>query len=245
MSLFGFIDLHPSAMIIKEGMDDNDTPDYTKDTGGDDATGTDDGATDYTIPDDDGAGEDNDTAEPAEDDNDTPDYTKDAGGDDPDSDDTGDDPDADDGGDPGMDDDIGNEDGDDNMDGDDDYSSDDDASSNDDPVKDLQRDIFSNLTDSQMAIKDKELRMRFYNMYESIDSFIERINEIPKASNIIKSVEFVSLKLDELSTMINDYITYTYDTLTYVENEINYNKFFTILSGISIIIKDIGEINKK
>ena len=198
MSLFGFIDLHPSAMIIKEGMDDNDTPDYTKD----------------------------------------------AGGDDPDSDDAGDDPGADDG-DTGMDDDMGNEDGDDNMDGDDDYSSDDDTSSNDDPVKDLQRDIFSNLTDSQMAIKDKELRMRFYNMYESIDSFIERINEIPKASNIIKSVEFVSIKLDELSTMINDYITYTYDTLTYVENEINYNKFFTILSGISIIIKDIGENTKK
>lgn len=238
MSIFN-LDLTPHTIPINEGMDDdNDTPDYTKDNDAGDNAG-DDGNTDYTIPDDDGSGENSDTMQPAEDnDNDEPDYTKD-------DDDAVNSPNE--GGDEGDDSDVDNMD--DNDDSDSDNANDgsytDDEPSSDDPIKGLQRDIFSNLSDEQMLIKDKELRRRYFNMYESIDGFIERINEIPESANVIRYVEFVSIKLEELSNMLNDYITHTYDTLTYVENEVNYNKFFAILSGISSVIQDIGEMNKK
>lgn len=234
-------DLNSIRHLFLEGGDDNDTPDYTKDDdpGGGNAN-DDENATDYTLPDDDGAGDNDndDKTEPAEDDNDTPDYTQDGGGDA--GGDTGDDPGAD-GDNP---DDEGDDMGDD--DGDTGGYDDDDTGGDDNPIADLQKDIFSSLSDAQMAIKDKELRNRFFNMYDSIDNVIDRINDIPKNHDNMAPIEFISKKLQELSDILSDYIGSTYDTLSYIENEVNYNKFFAILAGIGQAISNIADqYNKK
>lgn len=231
--------------LFLEGGDDNDTPDYTKD---DDAGGgnanDDENQTDYTLPDDDGAGDNEDTAEAADDGNDTPDYTQDGGGDDTGGD-TGDDMGGDPGADGGDPDAEGDDTGDDAGDDTGGYD-DDDAGGDDNPIADLQKDIFSSLSDAQMAIKDKELRNRFFNMYDSIDNIIDRINDIPKKSDNIAPIEFVSKKLQEMSDILSDYVGSTYDTLSYIENEINYNKFFAILAGIGQTINNIAaQYNKK
>lgn len=232
-------DLNSIRHLFLEGGDDNDTPDYTKD---DDAGGgnanDDENATDYTLPDDDGAGDnDDDKTEPAEDDNDTPDYTKD-GGDDAGGD-TGDDPGADEDNPDGEEDDMSD-------DGDTGGYDDDDTGGDDNPIADLQKDIFSSLSDAQMAIKDKELRNRFFNMYDSIDNVIDRINDIPKNHDNMAPIEFISKKLQELSDILSDYVGSTYDTLSYIENEVNYNKFFAILAGIGQAISNIADqYNKK
>lgn len=228
---FGSLDLN----ILREAEDDAPT-DYTQDDGGGGDSG-DQGADpgggegnqeapeDYTVPDD-GNDNDNDTAEPASD-NEPPEGGGDdadppADGDDPD----GDDPEGEDGDPPEDDGDMG-------------------GGSEEDEVKSLEKEIFDSLSDGQIAIKQKELKNRFLTMYDNLSQFIERLNDIPKSADIIKPLEFVSNKLDSTSQMLDDYINYTYDTLSYVENEINYNKFIGIIKGLDDILAKISSARDK
>ena len=114
----------------------------------------------------------------------------------------------------------------------------------DDPLKNIESEIFANMSSEQLAIKNKELKTRFYNMYTYIQDIMDRLNDVPKTIAIIKPLSFISRKLDYTANMIVDYITNTFDTLGYIENEINYNKYYSILVGIDNLFKEIIINNK-
>lgn len=113
-----------------------------------------------------------------------------------------------------------------------------------DPVKDIESEIFANMSSEQLAIKNKELKNRFLTMYNDIQNIMDRLNEIPKTVEIIRPLAFIFRKLDYTADMIVDYVTDTYDTLGYVENEINYNKFYSILIGIDNMFQEVIKKNK-
>lgn len=119
-----------------------------------------------------------------------------------------------------------------------------DAGSTDDPLKNIESEIFANMSSEQLAIRNKELKNRYMEMYDNIQSIMDRLNEIHKTNNIIRPITFISKKLDQTATMIADYLTYTFDTLGYVENEINFNKFYSILVGVDNMFRQIVVNNK-
>ena len=199
---------------------------------------------DYTVPDE-GEGEESAGTDPAEgddqpaegEDNPPEDYTDDEGGGDEGVDDMG-------GGEEGENDMGGEEGGDTGEDtGGDNYDTTD--SGGDNEIQDLEKDVFSDLSDEQMAIKDRELKSNFSNMYDIIIDMEERINDISKDANMIKPLEFVSNKLSELSDQVSDYLSYTYSTRTYTENMINYNTFISIIEQINEILEQIRLPNAK
>lgn len=116
-----------------------------------------------------------------------------------------------------------------------------DDSSGSDPIKDAEKEIFSSLSPEQMAIKTKELKTRYVKMYDYMQNMIDRINDVPKTSNILKTINFVAKKLDDTAELISDYMESTFDANSYVENEINYNKFYAILAGLEIVLSKIVE----
>ena len=226
----------------QEGIDNQPT-DYTADTAGAEPaaaetpadTGGDTASTDAGT--DQGAGE---TGEGTEG-NQPADYT--AGGGDPeggggDQDTAGGDP-GNAGGDPGtggggaegdMGDDAGGDDyGDDSSSGD----------SYDSQIEDLEKEIFSDLSEPQMDIRNKELKKNFSALYDMINDIIERINDISKDSDIIKPLEFVTLKLGDLANHVSDYLVYTFSTKSYTENMINYKLFLTAVHQINDILSKI------
>lgn len=128
-------------------------------------------------------------------------------------------------------------------DGDDNYGSDDSSGSEggelDSQIKDLESDIYDNLTEPQMDIRNNGLKSNFVRLYDMIKEIIERVNDIGKNASIIKPLEFVSVKLADLSDMVSDYLVYTFPTKSYTENEVNYNVFLTALSQINEILDKI------
>ena len=247
MGLFFNYDFLKERTTLLEGNDDDQATDYTADTGGGDnagAGGGDDSPTDYTVPDDDGnAGDNNDQTQAADDGNeDATDYTDDGGngGDDGTGMDDGTGDTGDGGGDTGDGTDDGG--GDDNSD---DYNSDDSGGDPDNPIKDLEKEIFDQLSPEQMGIKVKELKRRYLLLYDNIGNISDRINDIPKQSDTSKTISFITHKLDDTAILVSDYVNYTFDTKTYVENEINYRKFFAIVSAINSMLAELDEdLNK-
>lgn len=107
-------------------------------------------------------------------------------------------------------------------------------------IQDLEKDVFSDLSDEQMAIKDRELKSNFSRMYDIIIDIKERINDISKDANMIKSLEFAANTLSELSDQVSDYLSYTYETKSYTENMINYSMFLSVIEQINEILDNIG-----
>lgn len=225
--------------LIHEAEDDQEPTDYTAaGAGGDDTTadtGTqdnndtgndnagndqpddnpEDAPEDYTVPDDD-ENQDNDNPEDAGDDN--GDDNTDEGEDDTPADDTTDT---------------------------DDSSMSDDTDDGDNKIKEIQDQIFQDLTSGQLKIKNKELKKRYFDMYENISALIDKVNDVPKIDETIQILGFVSNKLDELASMISDYLNDTYDTLTYIENEINFQKFIGTMNGINSVLDNLSEYLSK
>lgn len=152
------------------------------------------------------------------------------------------------GGDPGAEggDDAGGDTGADDT-GSDDMGDDDSGSSGDgyeQQIQDLDKDLYADLTEPQMDIRNKELKRNFASLYDMINDIIERINDISKDTETVKPLEFVAIKLSDLADRVSDYLVYTYVTKSYTENEINYNLFLTAAKQINDIIAKIAPNNQ-
>lgn len=131
--------------------------------------------------------------------------------------------------------------------GSDDMGDDDSGSSGDgyeQQIQDLDKDLYADLTEPQMDIRNKELKRNFASLYDMINDIIERINDISKDTETVKPLEFVAIKLSDLADRVSDYLVYTYVTKSYTENEINYNLFLTAAKQINDIIVKIAPNNQ-
>lgn len=229
------------------------------DEGGDDNTVGDD--TDYNIPDDDNAGGEDegdlgddmptddeeggdDSGEPPAEGDDTGggDEDEDLGGDMPSDDDEGGGENADGEG-RGSNADSGSGESDSNDDTDAE-SSDDSSDSNEvktaEEIDKIEKELFSDLSDQQMAIKHIELKSQFIDLYETLGDVIERVNKIPKTDSNIKALEFVGTKLTELRTMIHYNLTEGYPTRGYTENMVIYQQCLATLNTINQLLEELA-----
>jgi len=263
-------DTEPTATASDDNTppdDGDDTPDYTADKPDDTDDVPDDGATpEDTTPD---TGTD-DTS--TEDDDATPDYTADAPEANDDTDttadtapaaadtnngatdgaDTGDDADAagdgaedDDGSSPDYtsdspEDDDATGDGTDATDGDDASA----GSMTDDEIKQLETDLFSDMSPEQIAIKQTDLKTQFVTLYGNVEKVIDRLSKVNRIEDNIRPIEFVTRKLLELKDLVRDSLIQSYDTRSYVENQIILQRHMAIFATLTNIMEELGK-NKK
>ena len=109
-----------------------------------------------------------------------------------------------------------------------------------DDARGMEQELFKDLTPDQIDMKHQELKSNFTKLYDSTNSIIERINDIPSNENYLSSITFVSEKLSELRTMVADYMNNVYSTKSYMENAINYNRFLSVLKSINDILDEIS-----
>ena len=112
----------------------------------------------------------------------------------------------------------------------------------DDEVKRLEDEIFSNYSAEQISIMNMNLKKDFNKLFMMLDDLVDHINDIPKITVHIRIIEFVSNKLSGLRDMVSDYLYKTYNTKSYTENKIAYNRFLTVVNQINAIISKIPSL---
>jgi hypothetical protein len=208
---------------LDSGLDNNDDPNTDGGTGG----GDDDLTPNY--------GDDN----PGGDDG-----TVDGGGTDGD-DGTGSDPNVDGGTGEGDDDSTPNYG--DERDGDDGTGTGDDVQGGgegDDEIKQMETELFSNMSPEQIEIKQTELKTQFVSLYANIEKCIDRLSKVNRVEDNIRPIEFVTRKLLELKDLVRDSLIQSYDTRSYVENQIILQRHMAIFSTLTNILEELGK-NKK
>ena len=112
----------------------------------------------------------------------------------------------------------------------------------DDEVKQLEDEIFSNYSAEQISIMNTNLKKDFNKLFMMLDNLVDHINDIPKITEHIRIIEFASNKLSELRDMVSDYLYRTYNTKSYTENKIAYNRFLITVKQINAIISKIPSL---
>ena len=80
---------------------------------------------------------------------------------------------------------------------------------------------------------------KFYYTGENTSDRKTAIIEIPKTDETIKLIDYVNNTLMDLKTYLNDYVVNTYDSCTYLQNTVNFQKFLTVFDSIRAIFEDI------
>ena len=103
----------------------------------------------------------------------------------------------------------------------------------------MEKNLFSNLTAPQMAIKNTELLQNYINLNKTLEDIFININNIPRTYDNARVIEFIANRTAELRDMTSYIITDTYITRTYVENLVEYKKSLLILSQINATLKGL------
>ena len=124
-------------------------------------------------------------------------------------------------------------------------SSDNDEDNSFENLKKIEAELFSNLTDEQIAIKNTELKNQYIDLYTTIGRTLVRINDVSKTDDNIEILKFVTDKLLELRDMIDFNITTAFNTRTYIENNIIYQQCLSTLNAISDILSNTPSPEKQ
>lgn len=116
----------------------------------------------------------------------------------------------------------------------------DDAESGESELVQKEKDLFKDLTDEQIKIKKYELISSINNLYEACDDALYRLNNTIKTTITMRTIEFITKKLNELRDNISFYITNTFSTKAYIENYIYYQNCLVIFNDISKILNEIA-----
>lgn len=116
----------------------------------------------------------------------------------------------------------------------------------DEEVNSKNTDIFSTLSKEEQAIKISELKKKFNELYIYISDMYGKINDINVDEDSLDTIYRVTAGLYSTKNYIGDYIKQIFPMKSYIENDIAYNRFLTIIQSITNVINKLSaEIEEK
>lgn len=110
----------------------------------------------------------------------------------------------------------------------------------DSKLKQLEGELFDQLTDDQKKIKINELKKCFEEMHTRCDTIINMINNVTAPDEDTSRIfEYLNNTLTDLKQYIYDYFTYTFDTKTYLENSAQYHKYIAVLNSLNGVLEEV------
>lgn len=110
------------------------------------------------------------------------------------------------------------------------------------PVDDIKRqeeEMYSNMSPEQLDIMHRELKSRFIDIYNICTNTIERLSAVHVSEDNVSTLEYISRTLSTTKDMIVDYIDNIYKSKSYIENNINYNKYLVIINAVNKMLESI------
>lgn len=110
-----------------------------------------------------------------------------------------------------------------------------------DDIKKTEEELYGNMSNEELDQMHKELKSRFCDLYDIIGDTIERLSGISVNEEKIHTIEYASSKLSALKDMMVDYIHNIYKTKSYIENNINYNKFLVVVNAVVKLLDGLND----
>lgn len=119
-----------------------------------------------------------------------------------------------------------------------------DSEDGEEPVE-ANTDIFDSLSADEQKIKIMELQRLYGEMYNSCDDISKRLNDLNTDESNIDIISRVSDSMNILKKYIQDYLIGSFSKKSYVENDIMYNRFLSIISSLAAVLDQLSHREKK
>src|SRR5699024_6171076 len=106
-------------------------------------------------------------------------------------------------------------------------------------LKELEAEIFDQLSEEEKEMKKNELKKLYILLIEKSESIFALAQEITKTDDTVKLIDYILNTLMDLKTYLGDYVSDIYDNRTYLQNNVNFQKFLTIFDSIHAIFQEI------
>ena len=138
----------------------------------------------------------------------------------------------------GDDDEGGDDSGGDDMDSGDDSSMDSGGGGMDGDGEPLpeNNDVFVTLTAEEQQMKIMELKKLYNDLYTYTDDLLKKMNDLDVEEDTLEIISRTSSQLYQLKIYLRDYMTHTFNTKSFVENDVYFNRFSSIIYSIGIIV---------
>ena len=114
------------------------------------------------------------------------------------------------------------------------------ASTSSEEVVPANKDILTTLTAQEQAIKIKEQKKQYNNMYIYIDDLIDKITNVQLDEDNSPIIERITKRLYNLREYLNEYITTIFPTKDYFSNDVFFNRFLQVLYSIDSTLQDLA-----
>ena len=118
-----------------------------------------------------------------------------------------------------------------------DISSGSSSDTGDEEVNDDNTDIFVSLTAEEQQIKIKELKRLYQDLYTSCDEVLDRINNLELNEDNLQIITRISYSMYDLKRYISEYLISVFPRKSYIENDIAFNRFLSIVKSIATILE--------
>lgn len=114
-----------------------------------------------------------------------------------------------------------------------------------DENKEAEKELFNDLTPSQLKVRDRELLKNYKDLYEVVDTMISRVTNYLSITNNNKECTYIINKLNEIQKYLSDYIIELYKSKSYVENITTYYEFIAITNSMNDMIDKLSHTEGK
>lgn len=104
-----------------------------------------------------------------------------------------------------------------------------------------EKEVFSELKPDQMKIKITELKKQYKKLHSVVTASLDKVNKASKNSYDSSMIDFIIRKLIELKDMVRDSLLKSFDTRTYIENQIELQRMIVSFNLIGNMIAEIKQ----
>jgi hypothetical protein len=116
----------------------------------------------------------------------------------------------------------------------------------DTPAKKKDREIFDSLSAEEQKLKTVKLKELFMKLYSRCGQIIEKYDSLGvRYEDLTEPIKNSVNALYSLKDTISSYLLYLFDSKTYLENDIMFNRFLVAMNQIKLITKDMRDSHKE
>lgn len=108
-----------------------------------------------------------------------------------------------------------------------------------DSIKQIEKELFDKMTPEQKKIKIETLKQNYIDLFNRCDTILDTLAEAnPEDESTSKIFVFIQNTLSEMKENIHDYLTKTFDTKGYIENDAQFKQYLVIIDSIDKLLEN-------
>ena len=100
--------------------------------------------------------------------------------------------------------------------------------------------LYKTLTSEQKKVREYKLKTDYRTLYDTIVTTIDGINDIPKTTENISTLQRLLELLSKIKQILIGYMDYNFDSNSYIENYSMYLKYVAVFRTVSKVINELN-----